>query len=251
MADISKIKLPDNSEFSIRSRLTAAIPKGTVDSTSTSTAFTATIEGITELYDGVCVWITNNVVASASECTIDINGLGAKPMYSNKAASTRVATGFALNITYLLVYNSTRVEGGCWDLLYDNDTTYSPPKLGIGYGTCSTAESTAAKTATMSNYALTTGGIVAIKFTNAVPANATLSINSKTAKYIYYKGAKITADVIKAGDIATFVYSSYYHLISIDRWGDDIEKNKTDIASLMKIFVDSSNYISIDYGGDN
>ena len=69
----------------------------------------------------------------------------------------------------------------------------------------------------MSSYTLTTGGIVAVKFTYAVPANATLNINSKGAKNIFHRGAKITAGIIKAGDIATFIYDgTQYHLISID-----------------------------------
>ena len=60
--------------------------------------------------------------------------------------------------------------------------------------------------------------MVAIKFTNAVPANATLNINSKGAKAIYYRGRAITANIIQAGDIALFVYNgSQYHLITIDR----------------------------------
>ena len=99
----------------------------------------------------------------------------------------------------------------------DANTTYTPQKLGFGYGTCSTAAATAAKVATLTNYELVTNGYVSIKFTYAVPANATLSINSKTAKAIYYKGAAITANIIKAGDTATFVYNgSQYHLVAID-----------------------------------
>lgn len=88
--------------------------------------------------------------------------------------------------------------------------------IGFGYGTCDTAGSTAAKTATLANFALTTGALVSIKFTNAVPANATLSINSTTAKNIYYKGAAITAGIINAGDTALFVYSGQYQLLAVD-----------------------------------
>ena len=70
----------------------------------------------------------------------------------------------------------------------------------------------------MSSYSLTTGGIVVVKFTNAVPASATMNINSKGAKNIYYKGAAITANIIKAGDTATFIYDgTQYHLLTVDR----------------------------------
>ena len=67
---------------------------------------------------------------------------------------------------------------------------------------------------------MTAGGIVAVRFSYDVPAGATLNINSKGAKAIYYRNAAITDGVIKAGDTATFIYSTYYRLISIDRDND-------------------------------
>lgn len=97
------------------------------------------------------------------------------------------------------------------------EATPPPAKLGIGYGTCTTAESTKAKVSSISNYTLTAGGIVAIKFSHAVPAGSTLNITSKGAKAIYHKGAAIADGVIKAGDTATFIYSTQYHLVSVDR----------------------------------
>jgi len=203
----------------------AVIPTGRLDSTSTATAMTATVEGIRELKDGVCVWLENGVVTSASGVKLNVNGLGAKPIYNSMADASAVTTAFNVNYTMLFVYNSTRVSGGCWDMVYgyDSNTTYTPPKLGFGYGTCSTAAATAAKAVSISSYTLVAGGIVVVKFDNAVPANATLNVTSKGAKAIHYKGAAITAGVIKAGDTCTFMYSTYYHLISIDRWGSDID----------------------------
>lgn len=97
-------------------------------------------------------------------------------------------------------------------------TTYTPAKLGFGYATCSTAASTTAKTATLTNYELLTNGTVSVKFTYDVPANATLNINSKGAKYIYHRGSAIKANIIKAGDIATLIYNgTYYHLLTVDK----------------------------------
>lgn len=93
---------------------TAAIPYGAVDATSTSTVFTATVPGITELRDGVCMWLKNGVVTSASGFTININNLGAKPVYNNMAAATADTTIFNANYTMLFIYDSTRVAGGCW-----------------------------------------------------------------------------------------------------------------------------------------
>ncbi len=103
---------------------TASIPFGKVDSTSTATVFTATVAGITKLEDGVCCYLTNDVVTSASGFTLNINGLGAKPVYTNLADATRDTTIFNKAYTMLFVYNSTRVSGGCWDCYrgYDSNT---------------------------------------------------------------------------------------------------------------------------------
>ena len=57
------------------------IPMGKLDTTSTATVMTASIDGITELVNGVCVWLTNGVVTSKENFTININGLGGKPVY--------------------------------------------------------------------------------------------------------------------------------------------------------------------------
>lgn len=108
----------------------AAIPFGQVDSTSTSTAFTATVDGVTSLYDGVCVYLKNGVVTSASGFTLNINGLGAKKVYQTMAASTAVTTTFNVNYTMLFIYNSSRVSGGCWDMYYGY---YTNTTVGYGY----------------------------------------------------------------------------------------------------------------------
>lgn len=85
-----------------------------VDSTSTSTKFTATIPGITEYYDGLTIILKNGVVTSAANFTININGLGEKGSYSNLSAATRDTTLFNINYTMMFIYDSTRVSGGCW-----------------------------------------------------------------------------------------------------------------------------------------
>lgn len=128
MADISKIQLPNGNEYDLKDTVArVTIPYGAVDSTSTSTAFTATVDGITELKDGVCVYLDNNVVASASGWTLNINGLGAKPVYFS-SSDTRTTTHFGVAVTALFVYNSSHVTGGCWDWVvgYDSNTNTLP-----------------------------------------------------------------------------------------------------------------------------
>lgn len=108
---------------------TASIPYGVCDGTSTATVFTATVPGVTELRDGVCMWLKNGVVTSASGFTININNLGAKPVYNNMAAATRDTTIWNVAYTMFFVYDSTRVEGGCW-ILYRG---YNSDNNTIGY----------------------------------------------------------------------------------------------------------------------
>ena len=90
------------------------ISYGQVDSTSTSTAFTATVDGVDTLADGTTVMLRNGYVTSAEGFTLDVNNLGAKPVYNSMADATRDTTIFNINYTMLFVYDSTRVSGGCW-----------------------------------------------------------------------------------------------------------------------------------------
>lgn len=100
----------------------SGIPFAQVDSTSTSTVFTATVPEITEYADGVCVMLKNGVVTSAANFTININGLGAKPAYNNMATGndvtptnpTKETTIFNINYTMLFIYSSDIVSGGGW-----------------------------------------------------------------------------------------------------------------------------------------
>ena len=114
-----------------------AILFGTVDSTSTATAFTATVEGLDALVDGTCVMLKNGVVTSAAGFTIDVNGAGAKPVYTNLAAATAESTKFNVNYTMLFVYDSTRVSGGAWLCYngYDSNTNTVGYQLRTNSGT--------------------------------------------------------------------------------------------------------------------
>lgn len=153
-----------------------AIPFGRVDSTSTSTVFTATVPGITELTDGTCVMLDNGVVTSASGFTLNVNGLGAKPVYSNLAAATRDTTIFNINYTMLFVYDETRVSGGCWVCYrgYDSNTNTIGYQLRTNSGNLPMSDATAR---------------YRIYFTSAdgtkwVPANTSTSTDSTTARTI-------------------------------------------------------------------
>lgn len=84
----------------------------------------------------------------------------------------------------------------------------------VFYGVCDTAQGTATKTVTIDNtgFALTTGVMVLIKFTNGSSvANPTLNINSTGAKAMHrYAGTSMSTGVntggIRAGAVKLFVY---------------------------------------------
>ena len=112
----------------------ASIPFGEVDSTSTANAFTATVDGITELRSGVCCYLRNDVVTSAAastapKCwTLNINNLGEKPVYVTTAAATYSTTHFTKNYKMLFTYDESLDSGnGGWyiGVLFNTNTTYS------------------------------------------------------------------------------------------------------------------------------
>jgi hypothetical protein len=152
---------------------------------------------------------------ASNPMTLNVSGTGAYTIY--RYGTTLADNGTTTSGWIAGAVQTFTFDGNGWVREYWSNTTYTNVSLGQGYATCSTAATTTAKTASLSSYALTTGGIVSVKFTYDVPAGATLNINSKGAKAIYYRGSAITAGVIKAGDTATFIYSTNYHLISVDK----------------------------------
>lgn len=172
-----------------------------------------------ELRVGATIVVKFSATNTGANPTLNVNGTGAYSVYYNTAVITTGSLGYAgyanRYITY--VWDGTYWVFVGWSI--DSNTTYSNASLGQGYGTCATAAATAAKVVTLSSYALTVGGLVAVKFTYAnTAASPTLNINSKGAKAIYYKGAALTdTTLIQAGDTCLFLYNGYYHLLAIDR----------------------------------
>lgn len=122
--DLNEVNYAGSPSVGGNANTTNAILYGTVDGTSTSTAFTATVSGLTALAHGTTVMLKNGVVTSASGFTINVNGLGAKPVYNNMAAAGAETTIFNINYTMMFIYDSTRVAGGCWLCYrgYNSDT---------------------------------------------------------------------------------------------------------------------------------
>lgn len=96
-------------------RIKSAIFFGQCDPTSTSTKFTAQIEGITEYFDGLTILLKNGVVTSQTGCTFNINGLGEKGAWGTYDLA-RIATAYTATRVYVFIYDSALDEGngGFW-----------------------------------------------------------------------------------------------------------------------------------------
>ncbi len=94
---------------------------GKLDSTSTATVMTATVPslaGVTAYYEGLTVVLRNGVVASTTNCTLNVNGLGALPIYPS-TSDTRVSSAWAKAYTMIFVYTETKISGvPCWEMQY-------------------------------------------------------------------------------------------------------------------------------------
>ena len=214
MAIVHKLQVPNSSGTNVTHTL------GTVHyivgTGTTAGTWLGTDSSITEYYDGLTIAYKLNV-AGASTTTLNINGLGAKTVYNG--GTTKLTNLYAVNSVVLLVYTTTS-STGCWQVAdYDTNTTYTPQKLGFGFGVCTTAAGTAAKEVTLADYTLVKNGFVVVRFDNAVTSSSSkMNINSAGAKAIYYNGLPIGTNVILAGDVCLFVYDgTSYHLLTIDR----------------------------------
>jgi hypothetical protein len=203
-----------------------AIRYGTCATAAGTAAKVVTLSSPCTLETGLIVFVKFTYANSATAANLTL-AVTAPTAYDDSATVTTTAKpikyrGAALPAAgylgaariYAFVYDGTN-----WEVVgdFDTNTTYTNASLGQGYGTCSTATATAAKAVTLSNYALTVGGVVAVKFTYAVGASATLNVNSKGAKPIFHNGAAITSEVIYDGDVATFIYDgTNYVLLSVD-----------------------------------
>ena len=182
------------------------------------------------LATGASVFVNFTNSNTVENPTLNVNSTGAKSIkrYGTTAPGTSAKTSWQAGSVVHLVYDGTYWQMVGW---LNDDSTYSNSSLGQGYCTCSTAEATAAKVVTWTNYALAIGGIVAVKFTYGLCANATLNINSKGAKNIFINGAAVTDTTKKnvlAGDIAYFIYDgTQYQFLGTDRTRASVDYDST------------------------
>ena len=211
----------------------------------TQTASTSSWTGVTKdktLKVGKIIAYKLPYASSSSASSLKLtlaDGTQTEAIPLRRLGGSTVTTQFAVNNVLILVY-----DGTYWRVSAYNDTTYTPHGLGFGYATCATAEATVAKVASLTSYSLVKNGFVAVRFTYAVPANATLNINSRGAKPIWYDNSAITADIINAGDTVLFVYDgTHYRVVAKDKVGSggstvSVTQKETSGTNIADITVD-------------
>ena len=123
---------------------------------------------------------------------------------------------------------------------YAQKTDVVPYKMGMDFGTCTTPAETVVKSVTTRHKVVPAlGAVFAVKFNNAVPAQARLNINGLTG-YIQYRGGSIPNGVINARDIATFIYhsssgSNIFEILSVENGGNAAMVGGVGIANLRQI----------------
>ena len=90
--------------------------------------------------------------------------------------------------------------------------------FGFGYGVCTTAGATAAKSVSIDNTVLTPGGVISVNFTNAFTvSNPTLSVNGSAPKPIKLYGAAMPIGKVKNNTILVMAYDgTQFNVISIE-----------------------------------
>lgn len=141
------------------------------------------------LTQGAIIGVRFNYTNTASNCTINVNGTGAKQIWYNNTVYTDINTsiqGVANRTTYYMY------DGTYWvfirDGIINSDDHYTTAWSSTGAGT-------ADKNAYCTNYAIKDPSYihVLVRYSNTVASALTLNINSQGAKPIYINGQPSSA----------------------------------------------------------
>ena len=153
---------------------------------------------------------------TASSCTINVNGSGAKQIWYNTSVYTGTSTqitGAANRLVYYIY------DGTYWSWLsggYDANDNAMPAAISW------TAAGTAAKTASQNYYTAIKGyTLVTFQYANTAASALTLNINGKGAKPIYLNGTASSASnyTLPAGCYLTYFNGTNYYIYTDGKIG--------------------------------
>ncbi len=185
----AQINISGNAETSTK---TFSVPLVIPTETTATATLTANTDGITSYFSSmiVALRIPFNSVAST---TLNINNLGAKPIYYNDQG---VAAGYIrANAVHLLVYETSTLSTGCWKLVYSYDAnnvvTQTVTTTNAEYGLLFTSTASPTDTRTEgtrfdTNVTInpSTNTITATTFKGALSGNASSATKLATARTI-------------------------------------------------------------------
>lgn len=176
----------------------------TVDDTSTSTAFTVQIPEFadeTGYRDGMFFLLYNNKVTSATGYTVDVNGFGAKPVFTVSNKATQNTTGFAKDAVFPFWYDSSVNDGnGGWvyGTLIDKNTDT------VGYNLRSNSKKLPMSDA-VSRYRLLFTSADGTKY---VPATTSTSTNATAARTVCQTPINPFGEIVYYGATTTVAAGS-------------------------------------------
>ena len=200
MAQLNSLIVTGDSRFlnTINGNITStnAIHRATMETSSTATAFVLTADGIDSLYDGLIITCKNTKIASASGCTINLNGLGAKSIWlsQNNSACT---THWGLNHTYFFIYDEANSR---WELQQGRDTDGNDTSTLHSYYSRPTVDTNGIKQYSL--FAYTSGLKVSSFTTNNGTGTKTFNTTNyfDIRKIFYYNGSGNVAAGAKLGN---------------------------------------------------
>ena len=142
---------------------------------TTAGKWLGTHDDIKELYKGLTI-AYKIPIAGASPTTLNINNLGEVTCYYN--SSSYLTTHYGVGSVILLIYDGTYFRISDYDNIHNCDSY------------CTTASSSATKTASATYYKLRTGNlfICSLYYDNTSASALTLNVSSNGAKPIYING---------------------------------------------------------------
>ncbi len=209
--EILSLPLTNGDKGVFLARKSAGIYRANMSTSSSATDFKVTADDITELYDGLTIVCKNSVIASAENCTINLNNLGAKRIWLSQSNSY-CTTHWAVNQAYIFIYDGTNNR---WDLQQGRDTNSNTTYAVFTAPTASAAGKAGLVPAPASNtmnYVLTASGWKN-NASVAYATNAGKSTNDSAGQQInttYIKNASVSGKTVTftKGDGSTFSFQT-------------------------------------------
>lgn len=176
------------------------------------------------LRNGVMICVTFDATNSASNVTLNVEGTGAKAV---SQVENTAYTGTSTTITGHTNYYSYYVYNGTYWCFVNYSANTTNNANTVPSAQCETAEATAAKAATCTNYSLKANSYlhVNIRYANTAANALTFNVNSTGAKPIYINGSASSTSnyTLPAGSYLAFYDGANWYFRTDDKLPANID----------------------------